>query len=183
MIASLGISFARLTIAAIAWLGSSAGMMPFGAAEELERLERLGVGGRSVLDPAGLLEPRMLGADTRVVEPGTDRVRLGDLAVLVLQQVGLVAVEDAGEAAGEARRVLLVEPVARRLDAEHLHLGIVEERVEQPDRVRAAADRRDQQVGQAAGAAEHLRARLGADHALEVAHRARDRGAGRRRCR
>ena len=63
----------------------------------------------------------------------------------------------------------LVEAVARRLDAEHRHVGVVEERVEQPDRVGAAADRGDQQVGQAAGAREHLLARLAADHALEVA--------------
>ncbi len=41
--------------------------------------------------------------------------------------------------------------------------------MEQPDRVAAPADRRDQQVGQAADAAEHLRAGFLADHALEIA--------------
>jgi hypothetical protein len=43
--------------------------------------------------------------------------------------------------------------VAGRLDAEHPDVRIVEERVEQADGVAAAADRRDQQVGQAADAA------------------------------
>jgi hypothetical protein len=41
--------------------------------------------------------------------------------------------------------------------------------VEQADGVRAAADRGDQQIGQAAGAGQHLRARFLADHALEIA--------------
>jgi hypothetical protein len=65
--------------------------------------------------------------------------------------------------------VVLVEPVARRLDAQHLDRRIVEERVEQADGVRATADRGHQQVGQAARAREHLCARLATDHALEIA--------------
>ena len=65
---------------------------------------------------------------------------------------------------------IAIEAVARRFDAEHLHARIIEERVEQPQRIGTAADAGDQQVGQAAGAVEHLRARFLADHALEVAH-------------
>jgi hypothetical protein len=40
-----------------------------------------------------------------------------------------------------------VEPVAAGLDADHAHGGVVEERMEQADGVRAAADRRDQASG------------------------------------
>ncbi len=48
----------------------------------------------------------MFRADAGIVETGRDRMRLGDLAVLVLQQIGLVAVEHAGRSAGEAGGML-----------------------------------------------------------------------------
>jgi hypothetical protein len=51
-----------------------------------------------------------------------------------------------------------LDAMAGCLDAEHRDVGIVEERVEQPDRVRSAAHRGDQQVGQAALGLEDLRA-------------------------
>ena len=66
-------------------------------------------------------------------------------------------------------------PVARGLDADQLDLGVVDERHEDPDRVGAAADAGDHALGQPARLLEHLRARLVADHALEVAHDRRER--------
>jgi hypothetical protein len=45
--------------------------------------------------------------------------------------------------------------------------------MEQADGVRAAADAGDDDIGQAAFLLQHLRARLGADHRLEVAHHGR----------
>ena len=78
-------------------------------------------------------------------------MRLVHLAVGVLQQVGAVAVQHAGAAVREAGRVLAgVDAAPGRLDADHPHLGVVEERVEQPHRVRPAADGGDQRVRQAA---------------------------------
>ena len=50
---------------------------PFGAAQQLERGQCLDVGDAGVVDPADLLEPRMLGADAGIIEPRADRVRLG----------------------------------------------------------------------------------------------------------
>ena len=101
-------------------------------------------------------------------------MRLLDLAVVVLQQIGAVAVQHAGPAAGERGRVLAaVEPVARRLDAEDLDAAIVEERMEQAHGVGAAADAGDQRIRQAAFGLLHLLARLVADHRLEVAHHRR----------
>ena len=67
-----------------------------GPAQPMERDERIGVGDPDVFGPADVLQVGMLGTDARVVEPGRDRMRLGDLAVLVLQQVGAVAVQHAG---------------------------------------------------------------------------------------
>src|SRR3546814_8012708 len=77
--------------------------------------------------------------------------------------------KDARAPAREAGGVLLVEPFARRFDADDLDAGIVEEGVEQPDRVRSAADRGDQHVGQAALCFQYLRACLVTDHRLEIA--------------
>ena len=98
-------------------------------------------------------------------------MRLDHLAVRVLEQVGARAVQDAGPAGGHRGGMLPgLDPLARRLDADHPHLGIVEERVEQAHGVRAAADAGDQRVRQAALLGHDLLARLLADHRLEVAH-------------
>ena len=87
---------------------------------ELEGVERLLVGGRHIFDAADVVQPGMLRADAGIVEAGRDRVGLGDLAVAVLQQIGAVAVQDAGAPAvhrgGVA--VLDVEAVPAGLDAD-----------------------------------------------------------------
>ena len=69
--------------------------------------------------------------------------------------------------------VLDVDAVAAGLDAVDRDLAVVEEGVEQADGVRAAADRRDQRVGQPALGLHDLLAHLVADHRLEVAHQRR----------
>ena len=69
---------------------------------------------------------------------------VGDLAVVVHQQVGAVAVQHAGPAAGERGGVELVEAVAGRLDAVDLDAAVVEEGMEQADGVGAAADAGDE---------------------------------------
>ena len=58
----------------------------------------------------------------------------------------------------------------RRLDADELDAVVVDEGGKRPDRVRAAADARDDARGQRALGLEDLRARLGADHALQVSY-------------
>ena len=55
------------------------------------------------------------------------------------------------------------DALARRFDADDRDVAIVEERVEQADRVRTAADARDERIGQAAELFLHLRARFAAD--------------------
>ena len=112
----------------------------------------------------------MFRADAGIVQAGRNAVGFGDLAVLILQQIGAVAVQDAGLAAGQARGMFPVQSFARCLDADHRDLGIVEEGVEHADRIGSAADRRDQHVGQAAFGLQHLRAGFLADHRLEIAH-------------
>ena len=64
-----------------------------------------------------------------------------DLAVVVLQQVGAVAVQHAGRAGGQRGAVFLaLKPLAAGFHADDLHVLVVEERMEQADRVGAAAD-------------------------------------------
>ncbi len=52
-------------------------------------------------------------------------------------------------------------------------LAVVEERMEQADRIGAAADAGDERVRQAAVLVEHLRARFAADDRVEIAHHLR----------
>src|SRR5207245_9192588 len=61
------------------------GQDAFEACERLERRERLVVGHVRVLGATERSEPGMLGADCRVVEPGGNRMRELDVAVLVLE--------------------------------------------------------------------------------------------------
>ena len=97
--------------------------MPSSARQRLKRLERLCVGDVGVLGAPDLAQPRVLGADRRVVEPGRDRVRQLDVAVLVLQHEGARALQDAGAAAGEPRRVAPARDLlAAGLDADQPHV-------------------------------------------------------------
>ena len=77
-------------------------------------------------------------------------MRLLDLAVVVHQEIGAVAVQHAGPPACDRSGVLLLEAVARRLDAVDFHLAVVEKRMKQPHRVRAAADAGEQRIRQPA---------------------------------
>jgi hypothetical protein len=72
-----------------------------------------------------------------------------------------------------AMRHPVVDAVAAGLDPDDRHLRVIEERMEQPHGVRAAADAGDQRVGQAALRLQHLLARLLADDRLEIAHHGR----------
>ena len=56
---------------------------PLPLGEAVERGERLLIGSWHVFGAAGVPEEGVLVADARVVEPGRDRMRVGDLPVLV----------------------------------------------------------------------------------------------------
>ena len=62
---------------------------------QVKGIERLLIGDRHIVDAARVAQPRVLRPDAGVVEPGGDGMRLDDLAVLVLQQIGPVAVQHA----------------------------------------------------------------------------------------
>ena len=94
----------------------------------------------------------------------------GRLAVAVLEDVAVAAVQHAGLALAQGGGVLarLGAPAAR-LDADQLHAGVADEGIEHAGRVAAAADAGDDDVGQPAGLLQALLARLPADDRLEVA--------------
>ena len=139
--------------------------------DQLVRLDRVVVLDRDVRRAAAVAQPGVLGTRARVVEPGRDRVRLLDLAVVVLEHRRQRAVQDAGQAARGERGAVAAghQALPRRLDADELDVLVVDEAGEHADRVRPAADARDDAVGQAAGALEQLGARLVADDALQLA--------------
>ena len=117
----------------------------------------------------------VLGADARVVEAGADRVRLEDLAVLVLEEERPRAVQHARARPGSPTRRAgpISSPRPPASTPTSARVG-VEEAGERADRVRAAADARDDEVGVvAAEDRAALLARLVADDALELAHHPR----------
>src|SRR3954447_13108949 len=99
---------------------------PLDRGELVERGDRLLVGDRLVARATAVAQPRVLGPAARVVEAGGDRVRFGDLPVVVLHHRAERAVQHARAPAGRQRRAVAagVQPVARSLDADELDVGV-----------------------------------------------------------
>ena len=103
---------ARLMHSATACDDSSAGIMPSIRARPAAGVERLLIAGRHVLGASLIVQQRVLGTDRRIVESGRNRMRQRDLAVVVLQDVRVRALQHARAAAVEARG-MLAERVCR----------------------------------------------------------------------
>ena len=134
----------------MAWAGSSAGRMPSVRVSSPHAVDRLVVRGAQDLQPPGVEESGELRPDARVVEPRRDRVRLDDLAVLVLEQVRARAVQDARRAARERRGVTAAPAPPPRPPHRPGACRLADEAGEQADGVGAAADAGDGDVGQPA---------------------------------
>ena len=105
----------------------------------------------------------------------------GGLAVFVLQQVRVGTLERTRCPTGECRGMAPgFDTVTGGLVADQSHVFVVDERMEDTDRVRAATDTRDHRVGQPAGRAQDLLTGLETDNPLEIAdhHRERVRSGG-----
>ena len=97
-------------------------------------------------------QPGVLRPDRGVVEPGGNRMRQLDVAVVVLQDERARALQHARAAAGEARGVAAPDDrLAAGLDADEPDARVADERVEDAHGVAAAADARDDRIGQPAG--------------------------------
>src|ERR1700760_402339 len=102
-------------------------------------------------------------------------MRFDGLTVLVLQQVGKRALESSRRSSGEGGGAPpRLHAVTGRLESDEPDARIVDERVEDSDRVGSSTDTGGYGIRQPAGLIEHLRPRLEADHPLKVAHHRRE---------
>ena len=134
------------------------------------------IGDGGIFGAALIGEPGVFGADGGIVEAGGNGMSRGDLAVFVLQNVGVSALENAGARSrktlmgGEASGVFAeFNAAATRFDADHLYVGIAEEIVKEADGIRAAADAGEKMRGQALFGGEDLFAGFAADDHLKIA--------------
>lgn len=145
-----------------------------GVAEVVEGVERLLVGDAHVLGAADFLQPGVLGAHAGVVQASADRMGFGDLAVVVLQDVGAVAMQHTRGATLQRRRVLAaVQALAGGFDADQARVLEGDIGVENPHRIAAAAHAGDHGIGLLGSHVllleqrRHLGQALIADHALK----------------
>ncbi len=94
--------------------------------------------------------------------------------MFVLQQQAASAMQHAGHAPGKSRGVFAVANAApSRLNTDQVHTGVRDKGVEDPHRVTATTHAGHDGIGQTTGVPQHLRAGLGPDHRLKLAHHQR----------
>src|SRR5260370_19696923 len=100
-----------------------------GAGEKTRGIERSGVRDGGIFSAALVGKPGMLRADGRIIKPRGNGMRRGNLAVFILKDVGIGALEDAGARAGESLRGRETRGVfakswaaATGFDADHFHV-------------------------------------------------------------
>lgn len=147
-----------------------------GPGEVLERVHRLVVGDGDVLGPVQRFQISVLRTYPGVIQTGRYGIHGRDLPVGVLAEQGFHAVEDARGAFGHGGGMLpRVHPLPGGLASDHLHVPVVDERVEQPDGVAPATDARQKVIGDPALLGDHLLPDLASDDALEFADHLRER--------
>ena len=174
---SSGSSSASFSAWAKACADSNAQMIPSLSASSRERGERFGVGRADIFGAAALLEVRVLGPDRGIIEARGNRPGVGDLPVRILKHVGFRAVEDARRArAAESRHGLLpVEPAAPRPPHRSAARRPSRKSANRPIAFDPPPTQATTASRQAPDLLEHLRARLAADHPLELADHRRER--------
>src|SRR5665647_3278996 len=119
-----------------------------GAAQVMKGAERLLVGDADVLGAADVVQVSVLGTDTGIVQTSADAVRLGDLAVVVLQYIGAVAMQYARAAALDGSRMLAaVDAFTGGFDADQLGGFVLNVGVKNAHRVTATPDAGNHRIG------------------------------------
>src|SRR6516162_9233096 len=92
------------------------------SARQLEGRKRLLVGDRDVFDAAQIVQPSVLGADAGIIETCGNRMRVANLPILILQQVGAITMQYAGPTARQRGRVQSgFDAMPTSLNADHRH--------------------------------------------------------------
>src|SRR5260370_25949659 len=143
----------------------------FSSREEARCIQGSLIGDGEIFGAALVGEPGVLGADGGIVEPSGNRMRRGDLAVFVLQNVSVSPLQHARARSGktlmrgQARGVFTeFTAAATSLDADHFHIFVAEKLMKEADGIRAAADASEQMCGQALFCREDWLAAFAANH-------------------
>ena len=116
----------------------------------------------------------MLRPDSRIVQTRRYGVGINDLTVIILQKIGLVAMQNARLATLEAGRMLAgLDPVPGGFDTDQAHAFVLNEGVEQSHRIGAAANTGNSRIGETPLALKKLFPGLPANDGLEIAHHGR----------
>src|SRR3977135_1851751 len=114
----------------------------------MEGMKRFVVGNGNILRSAGILEPCVLRADAGIIQPRRDRMRLDDLYLFVLDQIGAVAVQNAGLACTQGSGMLARgESESTGLHADQAYVTVFDIGIESTDCVRTAADASEYGIG------------------------------------
>src|SRR5437879_13729004 len=110
----------------------------------------------------------MFGANCGVIETGRHRMGQFDLPFFVREQKSLRALQYAEASPLKAGCMFTgTNSFASGFDADHPHMSILQERMEQTDGIAAAADACDEQIRQASFALVDLASRFNPDHTLK----------------
>src|SRR5262249_33743076 len=156
----------------VRWL--ERGQYSFEPRQQLKCFKRFRVGCGRVLHALQIMQPGMLRPDAWIIKTRRDRMRIDDLAVIVLKEIAALAVQTAEPSADYCRRRLAgLDDRPAGLNADDFDIAIIEEWMEQPHRIRAAANAGNERIRQTALALQNLRARLFADHRLKLTYHLR----------
>ena len=130
-----------------------------------------------VLSPADVRKERMFRANTGVVQAGADAMGFSDLAVVVLQHIGAVAVQHTRSSLLDAGGVFAtLQTLASRFHPDQTGCIVLDVGVEDAHGIRATAHAGDHGIRLRAGAASglehfrHLHQTFVANHALKIPH-------------
>src|SRR6266851_1961251 len=123
--------------------GFECGDDAFGARKKARGIQSRLIGDGGIFGAALIGEPGVLGSDGGIVEACGNGMCRGDLPVVVLQDVGVRSLENAGTRSrkslmrGEPSGVFAeFSAAAARFDADHFHVGVAEEIVKEADGIR-----------------------------------------------
>ena len=169
MIWSLSMVGASFMAWATAWADSMAGMMPSVRGQILKCVHGFVVRNWNIFGPADIVQICVLRADAGIIQPCGNGVDRCDLAVFILAEIGLHAVENAQPAGVDGGSCFKgIDAAACRLAADQAHILILDEMVEAADGIGTAAHAGDDGIGQPAFLFQHLLLDLLGDDRLEI---------------